>query len=154
MVPRNGFLPGTVFGSCPSGLASCGNQVLHNSNGITDLGGSPAPNGVAAVGASFAAPVQAFGFHYVSGAIASVDLGALGTLDTSSASGFIGVVADTGIGSFMAVNAVFPNGVGNDRYFLDDFRINAVPEPGVWAMAIAGLVLLSMLRRRGAASSR
>ena len=51
------FTSAVTFGSCPTGLASCGTQVFHNSNAITDLGGSPAPNGVAAVGGSFAAAV-------------------------------------------------------------------------------------------------
>jgi len=144
------FTSAVTFGSCPTGLASCGTQVFHNSNAITDLGGSPAPNGVAAVGGSFAAAVYAFAFHYVSGGIASMDFGGgPGTLDTLSAAGFIGVVSDTPLTSFIANNAVFPGNIGNDRYFIDDFRINApVPEPETYALLLAGLGLLGFVARR------
>lgn len=149
------FSAAVTFASCPAGLASCVTQVLHNSEAITDLGGSASPNGVAALGAFFTAPVQAFAFHYISGGVASLDLfGALGgTLDTSAAGGFIGVVSDSAISSFVANNAVFPNNIGNDRYFIDDMRISApIPEPQTWALMLGGLALLGRVARRRAGS--
>lgn len=154
------FSPDVTFGSCPDNTApsSCGTQVLHNSDGITDLGGSAAPNGVASLAWRFnLADVQAFGFHYVSGGIASVALVAtdlsLDLIDTSLASGFIGLVSDSSFYGGIAVNAVFASGVGNDRYFIDDFRINQrgnVPEPATWALAGLALAVAGGIRRRKA----
>ncbi len=152
VVAGNSFTPAVTFGSCPTGLASCGNQVFHNSDGITDLGGSPAPNGVAALGGLFTAPTLAFAFNFVSGDIASLGFDDGNTLDTTAAAAFIGVVSTTPVASFIAINAVFPGGIGNDRYFFDDFRINAsIPEPASLALvACGGLSMLGVaaLRRR------
>jgi len=147
------FSSAVAFGSCTDSAvpSSCGTSVLHNSGGITDLGGSAANNGVASVAWRFNQPdVFAFAFHYVSGAInavALVDAGTLGTslVDTTAASGFIGLVSDSAFYGGIGVNAVFAGGIGNDRYFIDDFRINAaaatVAEPG--ALALVALALLA-----------
>lgn len=151
-VGGNSFTPAVTFGSCAFGLASCGTQVLHNSDGITDLGGSAAPNGVAALGGVFTSPVTAFAFRFVSGGVASLDFGGgAASLDTSAASGFIGVVSDIALHSFIANNAVFPGNVGNDRYFIDDLRINAaVPEPQSALLVLGGLLMVAGLRARRA----
>lgn len=155
------FTPDVTFGSCSDAAlpGSCGTTVLHNSSAITDLGGSAANNGVASLAWRFNLPdVLAFGFHYVSGAIDAVNLVDLGlnldAIDTISASGFIGLVSDTALYGGIAVNAVFPGGIGNDRYFIDDFRINgltAVPEPSALALVGLALAAAGFARRRAAA---
>jgi hypothetical protein len=152
------FSPDVTFGSCTDNTvpSSCGTQVLHNSDAITDLGGSAAANGVASLAWRFnLGDVQAFAFHYVSGGIDSVALVAtdlsLDVIDTTAASGFIGLVSDSAFYGAIGVNAVFASGVGNDRYFIDDFRINraaAVPEPATWALAGLALLAAASVRRR------
>lgn len=154
------FSPDVSFGSCTSSAdpLSCGTSVLHNSDAITDLGGSAANNGVASLAWRFnLSDVYAFGFHYISGgidAVALVDLGLnIDSIDTSSATGFIGLVSDVAFYGGIGVNAVFPNNIGNDRYFIDDFRINGtVPEPGAAALAVLALLAAGSATRRAAAA--
>ena len=149
-VAGGSFTGAVTFGSCTGGLATCGSSVLHNSDAITDLGGSPAPNGVAAVGGVFTAPVHAFAFHYVSGGLGSIELnGSTFVAVNSALPGFVGIVSSDPITGFVGINQVFPQGIGNDRYFIDDFRINdprRVPEPVT--LALVGLGLAAVARRR------
>lgn len=164
-VAGNSFLSAVTFGSCTDSslTSSCGTTVFHNSGGITDLGGSSAPNGVASLAWRFnLSDVFAFGFNYVSGQIDSLNLVAtdlsLTPIDTSSASGFIGLVSDSAFYGSIAVNGVFPE-IGNDRYFLDDFRINApgatpVPEPGTLGLLGLALAACAAVRRRSTSASR
>ena len=156
------FTPAVTFGSCTNAAnpGSCGTNVLHNSNAITDLGGSAANNGVASLAWRFnLADVFAFSFHYISGEIDSVNLVDsalhLNTIDTTAASGFIGLLSDSAFYGGIGVNAVFPGNIGNDRYFIDDFRINAanaVPEPAGLALVGLALAAAGLARRRAAAA--
>lgn len=160
-VSGGSFTPDVTFGSCTDSAVpgTCGTQVLHNSDAITDLGGSASPNGVASVAWRFnLTDVFAFAFHYVSGQIDEVTLVDVGlgmaSVDTSSATGFIGLVSDAAFYGAIGVNAVFPGSVGNDRYFIDDFRINGtVPEPGAAALAVLALAAAGAARRRRAATA-
>lgn len=156
VVSGGSFSPDVAFGSCPDNTdaSSCGTVVLHNSDAITDLGGSAAPNGVASLAWRFNLPdVYAFGFNYVSGQISSINLVDFGlgltNIDTAGASGFIGLVSEAAFYGAIAVNSVFPGG-GNDRYFIDDFRIDAratVPEPGSLLLVGLALAMLGGVQR-------
>jgi hypothetical protein len=164
------------FGSCsdPSSFSSsCAFNVLHSSNAITDTGGSTAPNGVASLIVSVrgpedptkppprpSIPFSGVGFNYISGGITALlilnDFGdVIGSIDTTSASGFIGLVSDVPLDDrlrFVAQNALLPSG-GNDRYFIDDFRVNSaatVPEPASYGLVALGVVGIALSRRRRA----
>ncbi|NTU63905.1 MAG: hypothetical protein HGB05_11030 [Chloroflexi bacterium] len=143
------FSSGMTFGSCTDSNVpgTCGTSVFHNSDAITDLGGSVANNGVASLAWRFILPdVFAFGFNYVSGDIAGIQLVdpslTMIFVDTATASDFIGLVSDVAFYGGIAVNAVSANG-DNDRYFIDDFRISElrVPEPGSLPLLMAALAI-------------
>ena len=118
VVAGDSFLPGVVFGSCtaPDSVA-CTNTVLHNSDGITDIANGTAANGVGSLAWRFElVDVQAFAFHFVSGAIESLNFVdritlALENVGTPGATGFIGIVSTEAIFGAIAVNGSFP-GIG------------------------------------------
>lgn len=151
VVDSTTFSTAVWFQSSPG----AGTSVFHNSNAITDLGGNAnQPNGVGRLFAVFTQPTYAFGFNYVSGGISLVAIvfnvaGCCEALDTTGASGFIGVVSDTSMASADFFNAQFPNNGGADRYFIDDFRINApIPEPATVGLMALGLLGVAGLARR------
>lgn len=152
------FSPDVAFGSCTDSTnpATCGTSVFHNNNAISDLGGSAANNGVASLAWRFTLPdVFAFSFNYNSGnidAIRLVEFSLNTTLvDTTSAAGFIGLIADSAFYGAIGVNALLASDDGNDRYFIDDFRINelrAVPEPGSLLLILMAISIVAALRRQ------
>lgn|GEM_PF-3775805 len=88
----------------------------------------------------------------VNGGMGSIELnGSMIVPVGSTVSGFVGIVSIDPIDGFVGLNNIFPSTGGRDRYFIDDFYINAVPEPSVWAMLLADLGLLGfrMARIRG-----
>lgn len=150
------FSPDVAFGSCTDSTNqfTCGTSVLHNGNAISDIGGSAANNGVGSLAWRFLLPdVFAFGFNYASGDIAAIQVvdpsGPQSLVDTASATGFIGLVADTAFYGGIGVNALLGGDIGNDRYFIDDFRISAlrtVPEPGSLLLVLMSIGIAAMVR--------
>jgi PEP-CTERM motif len=148
-VAGNSFSANVTFGSCDDAVSSCIPNVLHSSNAITDLGSSTRANGVGLLAAQFAAPTSAFAFHYISGGMGSVILSNGDTVNVNSTlSGFVGIVTTVPVLTIRAVNNMFTPTTA-DRYFFDDFRINAaVPEPSAWALFAASAGLLGAAARR------
>jgi len=154
-----GFSPNVAFGSCTDSTnqSTCGTSVFHNDNAISDIGGSAANNGVGSLAWRFLLPdVFAFGFNYASGDIAAIQIvapsGLSSLVDTTSATDFIGLVADTAFYGAIGVNALLAGDAGNDRYFIDDFRINAlrtVPEPGSLVLVLVSLGIAALIRKSG-----
>ncbi|MBX9895317.1 MAG: PEP-CTERM sorting domain-containing protein [Nitrosomonas sp.] len=104
---------------------------------------------LAAVGGYFTSAVYAFGFNYVSGGMGPIELNGSTIVPVGSTiSGFVGIVSTDPVDGFVGLNNIFPSTGGRDRYFIDDFYINAVPEPSVWAMLPAGLGLLGFRAAR------
>ena len=154
-----GFSPDVAFGSCtdPTNQFTCsGTSVFHNGNAITDVGGSTANNGVGSLAWRFVLPdVFAFSFNYASGDIAAIQLvdpsGPLGLVDTTSATDFIGLVSNRAFFGAIGVNALLAGNTGNDRYFIDDFRISelrTVPEPGSLMLVLLSIGLAAMIGSR------
>lgn len=149
----SGLFSGQVDFGSPE--ASDPSQVIFGSNAMTDAGSTTASNFVGPVGGSFlGGPVQAFRLLFSSsGSPQTVELyrsdSSLIGSAISSPGGFFGIVSDEAFASFVIRNGVFTSG-GNDRYFIDDFAVHAVPEPGTWALMLAGLGLLGFAARRRA----
>ena len=149
VVNGNAFSPLVTFGSPEANNSAL---VLHSSNAMTDAGSTTAPNAVGPIDGVFTSPVFAFGFDYLSGNIASVDLygvggGLIATAPVSAPwPAFFGVISAVQIESFQLNNAVLSGG-GDDRFFIDNFRANApVPEPST--AVLMSLAVLGLLWRR------
>lgn len=132
-------------------------DIVQNSQGILrDLGSTIAPNNVGPIGGSFSSPVGgiAFDLSSVEGTAQTVRLYGPGAILideilTPVGNTFFGVVSTTPIEAFVIQNGMFASGVGNDRYFLDNFRANAVPEPSSILMALIWLGLSMRTWTRG-----
>lgn len=149
--------PNVVFGS-PE--ASNPNQVVWNSNALTDAGSTTASNSVGPLRFEFANSVAAFSLLFSSAASPQTvslydDSNTLiASLLAPNASGFFGALSDQSIRSVVITPGLF-GGSGNlrDRFFIDDLRANnaaqaAVPEPSTVAAGVAGLIWLNSLRRK------
>jgi hypothetical protein len=63
------------------------------------------------------------------------------------AGGFFGLISDAAITSFIIRNGEFSPGE-RDRFFVDDFRASAVPEPALIALLGGGVAGAAIRRRR------
>jgi hypothetical protein len=135
--------------------------VLNSGNILRDTGSTIAPNNVGPVGGRFSIPVNgiAFELSLVEGTAQTVRLydstaSLVGEATTPVGNGFVGVVSTTPFVSFIIQNGVFPSGIGNDRYFLDNFRANAVPEPSTLVLTVIALASLSVCRHKPSSQDR
>lgn len=159
-VSGTGFSMDVFFGTCadPAQTGSCFTTVFQAGDAITDTGSLQSPNGVGSlVWRVNRGDVFALGFHYFGGRLQQlqlVDL-ALGLqgLDTSAADGFIGLVSDTPLYGGIFISAMTSD--GRERLFLDDFRLDELPdpasrelpEPASAALAVLGLLLAAVAGR-------
>jgi hypothetical protein len=128
-------------------------KVLWNSDAITDAGSTVALNFVGPLSVDFASPVFAFSLVFSSaGTAETVELYGVGNALIDSvlapnASGFFGVLSNIAIDTAIIRNGLFSPG-NRDRYFIDDLRANAVPEPSTWLLVGTGLIAVATWRRR------
>jgi hypothetical protein len=133
--------------------ASTPDLVLNSGNILRDTGSTIAPNNVGPIGGRFDGPVSgiAFDLTLVEGTAQTVRLfdagGSLvGEATTPVGDTFFGVVSTAPFVSFIIQNGVFASGVGNDRYFLDNFRANAIPEPSAAVLLFVAITLFANTR--------
>ena len=153
----NGVFPGQVDFGSPE--ASIPDNVLFNSNAMTDTGSTTASNQVGPIDGDFltAAAVNAFSLDFSSSgnpqSISIFDLGG-SLLDENlltPAGGFFGLISDTSIGSFLISNGEFSTN-NRDRFFIDNFAAysaSPVPVPAaIWLFGTALIGFVGMSRRR------
>jgi hypothetical protein len=147
----DGLFAGRVDFGSPE--ASDPTQVFFNSGAMTDAGSTTAASSVGPIDGRFASPVFAFRMHFSSSAnpqtvFAFDSADAMLGSAVSNPAGFFGIVSDTAMARFLIANGEFS--VGNrDRFFLDDFAVNApIPEPDVYLMLLAGLALVGLAARQ------
>lgn len=120
---------------------------------LTDTGSTLTTNSVGPVGGRLGIPVTgiAFDLSLVEGTAQTVRLfdeaGSLvGQATTPGGNTFFGVVSTIPFKSFVVQNGRFPDGVRNDRYYIDNFRANAVPEPSALVLGLACMVVIASRR--------
>ena len=123
--------------------------VFYGSDAMTDAGSMVAGNFVGPIdGVFLAGPIRAFRLTFSSSGNPQVvelyraDATVIGSA-ISPANGFFGVVANESIHSFVIRNGEFSPGE-RDRYFIDDFAANAVPEPKLLTLLVLALSLCAM----------
>lgn len=151
--PGNSFSSAVSFGS-PE--ASVPTNVWWDSDAITDAGSTIASNNIGPMDGAFTNPVFAFALEFSSILFETVSLydetsTLLGAVTATNPSGFFGVLSDTPIKSFTFDNGLFSDNCLEypDRFFVDDFRANAlIPAPGAILLSSIGVGLVGWLRRR------
>jgi len=148
-----GVFPGQVDFNSPEAI----NPDLVNLNTfVGDTGSTVASNNVGPIEGVLAAPAFAVGMDILSGLISGIDLydAASNLVESVSiaASGFVGLSSDTAFSRFIVRNGVFPTG-GNDRVFIDNFRVNnlatvPVPVPATLALLGFGFAGIGYQRRK------
>jgi hypothetical protein len=129
-------------------------EIVLNSNGILrDAGSTVAPNNVGPIGGRFAVPVNgiAFDLSSVEGTAQTVrlfgaDQNLIGEATTPIGNTFFGIISPMPFTSFVIQNGMFATGIGNDRYFLDNFRANAIPEPSTFVLLLLVSVIIGTRR--------
>ena len=72
----------------------------------------------------------------------------VGQATTPVGNTFFGLISTIPFKSFIIQNGVFADGVRNDRYYLDNFRANAVPEPSATVLCLACMTFVASFRQR------
>ena len=146
-----GYHPFIDFGS-PE--ASNPDLVINSGSILRDAGSTVAANSVGPIGGRLTVPIRgiAFDLTLVEGTAQTVrvfDAGGtlVGEATTPVGNTFFGVVSTEPFTSFVIQNGKFASGRGNDRYFLNNFRANAVPEPSATLLLLMSIGFTATLRR-------
>ena len=130
-------------------------NIVQNSNAITDAGDPSTPFNVGVLQGVFSAPIFAMAMEISSGSIEGLDLfdsggTSIGGISGGGYVGFVGIVSDMAFSRFDVLPNVFgPAPNQYDRIFIDDFRITTpVPLPAGGVLLLAGLGALGVARRR------
>jgi len=125
-------------------------QVFFGSDAMTDGGSTIASNFVGPIDGVFllVQPIRAFRLTFSSSGNPQVvelyrsDATLIGSA-ISPPNGFFGVLADESIHRFVIRNGEFTPGE-RDRYFIDDFAVNAVSEPNVLGLLALALGMFAL----------
>ena len=154
-------MPGStgVFTGVDFNTIGATNPDLVNLNNYVGDAGSPStPNGVGQIQGVLDTPEFAIGMNILS----AEDSGTLAVFDENgvwlasagfSGNRFVGILTDTAFSSFI-IETQISLILGNDRIFVDDFRINnlksvaPVPLPAAWLLFLGGLGLFASARSK------
>lgn len=131
-------------------------NVFANGGALTDAGTAPTatnPLGVGFIGGVIGERTRALSWDFSSAANAPTLIFNTGTevafAVSPTASGFVGIIADKPILSFLFVSGRFASTNTPDRYFIDNFSIlSPIPEPATYAMFLAGVAAIGAAARR------
>ncbi|EAQ04297.1 hypothetical protein OB2597_09144 [Pseudooceanicola batsensis HTCC2597] len=130
-------------------------RVIYGSGALTDTGNPSSRNNVGTLEGVLDVEAFAIGFELLSveaeGRVDFFDSSdvLVGSVNYASSGGFVGMVTDMPVASFLVQAGIFSSG-GADRVFIDDFRVSspaAVPLPASGLLLLAGILALAPRRR-------
>ncbi|MEM7740876.1 MAG: hypothetical protein AAF225_08750 [Pseudomonadota bacterium] len=148
---QNGNFPNLIDFNTPA--ANIPGNVNFSSGALTDAGSILAFNNVGSIQGVFSVEVSAFAFDILDGDFGQHTLDILdannNTIETISTpmNGFIGVISDTPIASFV-ISGASPVPLAPDKISIDNFQAKAVPVPSAALLFLCGAAVFRRWRHR------